>query len=340
MVGEAGRNKLVKSLLHIWPQWLAGLKPFVSICSHAPRITNHLGDQCFKRMMRNRLRRQPMLRRSDHRGQLRPSDLKCCTHTPLCLRLGHPDHLAGAGRLGPNKPDVLADVGRLLFKPDCALRHAKGNCAVRKSPGLRPCDLSARPVARGSCKDDPRRPALSMELCAAVRHTQVIAPQADDDIGLLERCSGVVVIPENLSTAHHRSIASCQGSLVLDAEFGFHQRLHGLRVGLAAGCLHHLADEPAGELGLALACSTLSGLAAMTSSTASMAPVSVTCFMPRSSTIRRVAALVPDDLEQVLGDLAGNGALLDQVDDAAELGGRNRRLVDAEPSLFRRRADR
>jgi hypothetical protein len=161
MVGEAGRNKLVKSLLHIWPQWLAGLKPFVSICSHAPRITNHLGDQCFKRMMRNRLCLQPMLRRSDHRGQLRPSDLKCCTHTPLCLRLGHPDHLAGAGRLGPNKPDVLADVGRLLFKPDCALRHAKGNCAVRKSPGLRPCDLSARPVARGSCKDDPRRPALA-----------------------------------------------------------------------------------------------------------------------------------------------------------------------------------
>jgi hypothetical protein len=133
MVGEAGRNKLVKSLLHIWPQWLAGLKPFVSICSHAPRITNHLGDQCFKRMMRNRLRRQPMLRRSDHRDHLRPSDLKCCTYTPLCLRLGHPDHLAGAGRLGPNKPDVLADVGRLLFKPDCALRYTQGNCAVRKA---------------------------------------------------------------------------------------------------------------------------------------------------------------------------------------------------------------
>jgi hypothetical protein len=75
MVGEAGRNKLVKSLLHIWPQWLAGLKPFVSICSHAPRITNHLGDQCFKRMMRNRLCLQPMLRRSDHRDHLRPSDL-------------------------------------------------------------------------------------------------------------------------------------------------------------------------------------------------------------------------------------------------------------------------
>jgi hypothetical protein len=217
MVGEAGRNKLVKSLLHIWPQWLAGLKPFVSICSHAPRITNHLGDQCFKRMMRNRLRRQPMLRRSDHRDHLRPSDLKCCTYTPLCLRLGHPDHLAGAGRLGPNKPDVLADVGRLLFKPDCALRYTQGNCAVRKGPGLRPCDLSARPVARGSCEDDPRRPALSMELCAAVRYTQVIAPQADDDIGLLERCPGVVVIPENLSTAHHRSIASCHGSLFLDA---------------------------------------------------------------------------------------------------------------------------
>jgi hypothetical protein len=103
MVGEAGRNKLVKSLLHIWPQWLAGLKPFVSICSHAPRITNHLGDQCFKRMMRNRLCLQPMLRRSDHRDHLRPSDLKCLLHgLRVGLAAGRLHHLADepAGSFG------------------------------------------------------------------------------------------------------------------------------------------------------------------------------------------------------------------------------------------------
>jgi hypothetical protein len=61
-------------------------------------------------------------------------------------------------------------------------------------------------------------------------------------------------------------------------------------------------------------------LAAITSSTAaSMAPVSVTCFMPLLRRLGRVAALFPDDLEQVLGDLAGNRAVLDQIDDGAEL---------------------
>jgi hypothetical protein len=86
-------------------------------------------------------------------------------------------------------------------------------------------------------------------------------------------------------------------------------------------------NQPA-SLGLALACSTLSGLAAITSSTAaSMAPVSVTCFMPRFSTIWPGRRLLPDDLEQVLGDLAGDGAVLDHVDDGAELLGRNRRVA-------------
>jgi hypothetical protein len=35
----------------------------------------------------------------------------------------------------------------------------------------------------------------------------------------------------------------------------------------------------------------------------------------------RIAAFGPDDLEQILGDLAGDGVGLDEVDDAAELGG-------------------
>ena len=43
----------------------------------------------------------------------------------------------------------------------------------------------------------------------------------------------------------------------------------------------------------------------------------------------RVAALGPDDLEHVLGDLAGDRLLADQVDDAAELRGRDGRVLDA-----------
>src|SRR3954452_900539 len=37
-----------------------------------------------------------------------------------------------------------------------------------------------------------------------------------------------------------------------DAELRLQQIVHGLRIGLAAGLLHHLADEPAGELRLRL----------------------------------------------------------------------------------------
>ena len=61
----------------------------------------------------------------------------------------------------------------------------------------------------------------------------------------------------------------------------------------------------------------------MISSTAfSMAPVSVTCFMPRClDDLSRVAALGPHDLEQILGDLAGDGAGGDEIDDAADLRG-------------------
>ena len=59
----------------------------------------------------------------------------------------------------------------------------------------------------------------------------------------------------------------------------------------------------------------------MISSTAfSIAPRSVTCFMPALLDDRaRIAAFAPDDLEQVLGDLAGDRAVGDQVEDGAEL---------------------
>ena len=50
----------------------------------------------------------------------------------------------------------------------------------------------------------------------------------------------------------------------------------------------------------------------------------------------RVAALAPDDLEQVLGDLAGDRAFRDQVEDRAKLRGADRRVGDVLASLLRR----
>src|ERR1700754_3803110 len=45
----------------------------------------------------------------------------------------------------------------------------------------------------------------------------------------------------------------------------------------------------------------------------------------RLDQLARVAAFGPDDLEQVLGDLAGDRAFADQADDGAELRGGDRR---------------
>ena len=79
-------------------------------------------------------------------------------------------------------------------------------------------------------------------------------------------------------------------------------------------------------VGLALTCSTLSGLAAMISSTAfSMAPVSVTCFRPRASTI---SAGEPPSVQTIsktsLAILPEIVPLRDQIDDLAQLDGGNR----------------
>src|ERR1700756_3670616 len=48
-----------------------------------------------------------------------------------------------------------------------------------------------------------------------------------------------------------------------------------------------------------------------------------------------IATLSPDDLEQVFRDLAGDGALPDQVNDRSQLGGRNRRGDDRKALLVK-----
>ena len=82
--------------------------------------------------------------------------------------------------------------------------------------------------------------------------------------------------------------------------------------------------------GFSFACATLSGLAAMivVDHLLDRAGVGDLLHAARLDDRARVAAFLPDDLEQVLGDLAGDGALADQVDDGAELRGRHRRAVN------------
>ncbi len=49
--------------------------------------------------------------------------------------------------------------------------------------------------------------------------------------------------------------------------------------------------------------------------------------------LARITALVPDDFEQILGNLAGNRTFLDQVDHCGKLCRRHRQFLDALASL-------
>ena len=88
--------------------------------------------------------------------------------------------------------------------------------------------------------------------------------------------------------------------------------------------------------GFVCTCSTCFGFAAMISSTTfSMAPVSVTCFRPRSSTILRGRMPgLQHELEDFLGDAARDHVRGDEVDQLAQMRRRNRALEMSLPVLF------
>jgi hypothetical protein len=83
-----------------------------------------------------------------------------------------------------------------------------------------------------------------------------------------------------------------------------------LGVGLAARGLHHLAHEPARELGVLFGLFDLCGVGGddLVHGGLDGAGVGDLFQAARLDDLRRVAALGVDDLEQVLGDLAGDVA--------------------------------
>src|SRR5581483_9440597 len=86
-------------------------------------------------------------------------------------------------------------------------------------------------------------------------------------------------------------------------------RVHGLRVGLAPGRFHHLADEPAerGRLGPHLLHLVGVGSDDGIDGPLDGARVRDLAQAALLDDVGRIAALGPDDLEHVLGDLAGDG---------------------------------
>ena len=107
--------------------------------------------------------------------------------------------------------------------------------------------------------------------------------------------------------------------------------------------LHHLADEPARQRRLGSRLLDLVGIGGNYIVHRLLDRAGICHLLHAAAFDQRlgVSAFVPDDLEQVFGDLAGNRAFLDEVDNPAQLIGRNRRLFNgfARP-CSKRREDR
>src|SRR3954447_250214 len=110
---------------------------------------------------------------------------------------------------------------------------------------------------------------------------------------------------------------------ISDAEFGLQQRIDGLRIGLTAPGFHRLTDEPAEHCWLLLRLRDLVGIGCDDLIDRSFDRAGVGDLLHPAALDQgaRIAALAPHDLEQVLGDLAGDRAVGDEIDDTPELSG-------------------
>src|SRR5262245_51174750 len=112
-----------------------------------------------------------------------------------------------------------------------------------------------------------------------------------------------------------------------DPQLLLQQLVHRLRVGLAGGRFHDLADEPAERRGLGLHLLDLVGIGGDHGVDGGLdgAGVGDLTQAPLLDDVGGIAALAPDDLEQVLGDLAGDRIVDRQLDYGAQLFWRYRR---------------
>src|SRR3954466_10259049 len=129
------------------------------------------------------------------------------------------------------------------------------------------------------------------------------------------------------SIATSRTLRASHYGTLSDAELRLQQIVDGLRIGLAAGLLHHLADEPAGELRLGFRLRDLVRIGGddVVDDLLDRAQVRNLLHAAAFDQLAWVTALRPDDLEQILCDLARYRALTDQVDDRRQLRRRHRR---------------
>src|SRR5262245_40776757 len=186
------------------------------------------------------------------------------------------------------------------FLPQEAAWTPRGHLTRRKMSESAPGDSPERDAARG-------RAGTEMDLIGVI---------FGDDRGYVDTSRCVIV-----ARVRRRS---------RESELRLEQLIHRLRVRLATGRTHHLADEPSDHRGLRSRLFRLVGILGddLVDDLLDCANIS---DLPEAALLderARISTLAPKNLEQVLGNLTGNRSFGDQVEDRAELLRRHRRGGD------------
>ena len=100
----------------------------------------------------------------------------------------------------------------------------------------------------------------------------------------------------------------CESPLVGQIESGLEGGVHRRRIGLATRLLHHLTDEPGGELRLGLHLFHLVGIGGDHRFDGGIDGAGVGHLLHAAALhhLTGITAFLPDDVEQVLGDFSGD----------------------------------
>src|SRR5580704_8296101 len=122
-----------------------------------------------------------------------------------------------------------------------------------------------------------------------------------------------------------------------DAEALLQELVDRLRVGLATRSLHHLADEPADRLRIGLGVADFVRILRdnLVDELFEGRNVGHLLQSARLDDGARIATFVPDDFENVLGELGRNGPFYDQSRDFAQLAWPNGCALNVFPAFIK-----
>src|SRR5262249_23618045 len=207
--------------------------------------------------------------------------------------------------------------------------HAQDRAPIDRramTRSIRPC--RAIPYPQKNFRSEPSATGIERKIGSSRRIAAVIRLLARAAV-LRSRA------PIGRSAARSSAMRDCGSQVELadwrsDPELAPEQFVDRFGIGLAAGRFHRLADEPADGSRLDLRLRDLVGIGCddLVDDLLDRADIRELLQAVLFDDLPRIAALAPDELEQVFGDFPGDHLLGDQVQNGTELARRHRRLFD------------